>query len=1716
VTRPALLALALTVLAVAARAETTLKPTCERLLTARVVALDQSIYMNRLGTVLPIGMIFALERDVVPLDPARGLAPGNVQLRPDKRPRPLVLRMNEGDCLRIELRNLLRPERRPAAAPATRTASLHVMGLEPVTGMRDDGSFAGANPSGLVAPGESATYTLYAPHEGTYYLASAAGDVGGREAGNGGQTAAGLFGAVNVEPRGSVWYRSQVTREELGYATVGHTADGHPILDYGAVYPPGHRRSGAPVLRLLGPPAVPGGAGEIVGSDLTALVVGREGREAFREITVLYHEAFTVEQPFPEEYGNATLTATLNSGSDAFALNYGTDGLGNRILANRLGVGPAAGCAECKYEEFYLSSWPNGDPALLVDQPAGAPLPSGERRGKGAPRATRAFFPDDPANVYHSYIGDPVRFRVLHGSSRVHHMHHIHGHQWLHAPGSDRSTFQDTQAVGPGSAFTLDMSRSGRGGAFRQVGDALFHCHIYSHVTRGMWALWRNHDVFEVGTELDAAGRPRPGARALPDGEIAAGTPIPAVVPLPNLPMPPLPAPVRLVDGGRRVEVLGPGNPGFPFFVPGVAGHRAPPPPLDLRHDGGLPRSVIVNDGADIATGVDAHVDRLDFSKRLTRIHALELPQAGTAVERAAMAAHGERDHASFRPDGLPGTFVLNGLPPAPGAPWSDPCRPGAPLRRYQAAAVETDVVLDKKGWHFPQERLTLLWSDVLPTLKGERAPQPFAFRADSGDCIELEHTNLVPPVYELNDFLVRTPTDILGQHIHLVSYDLLASDGAANGWNYEDGALSPAEVRERIAAINADGGLVTTNAEGGQINLEGGQINAEGLVNPDGATRRTLAPTPHPFFGAGPAGAWLGAQINVQRWYADPVLDRAGDDRTLRAVFTHDHFSPSTHQHAGLYGALLVEPAGSRWRDPESGAALYTRADGGPTSWRADILTPAPEESFREFLLMYQSLQPAYLPGGGRPPDPARAVNPPGVDAATGRCEDGQPLPCAQMASKPGAGTWTVNYRHEPLPWRVEGSDPKTAAGDLAHAFRSLPRADPDLNRQPSIYPPLTGGVAGTDPFTPLLRAYQGDRVKIRTIFGAYTFMNMFQVPGLSWLAEPADPNSGYRATQPLGLAEAAELSFRLPPASTPADHPFADYLYLPSAYSPGIVQGLWGLLRSYDGRQGRQPDLLPLPGNEPQAGAPGPFPSCPPEAPVRRFAVTATSAAQALPGGRLVYNARPGPLGPLADPQALLLVRGEDLDAAGRLRPGVPVEPLVLRAAAGECVEVELTNALDPRLPVFSQPTEAGDLPSHPRLSTSPTVGLHPQLLAYDATRDQGLNMGQNPVATVPPGGRRTYRWYAGLLVSGGVGEGGAPRHVPAELGAVNLLPADPLRQHPHGLFGALVVEPPGASWREDAGSRAAALVTPASGAPFREMVLLLQEEVEVKAGERSLTGRVRAVNYRSEPTFQRTGRDPDTPKGDPWEEDLTCLRSDRQVGEDPETPVVSVAAGTPLRLRLLNPGSAANDPQVFALHGHTWQEQPYADGSRRLGDNPRAEWKASQPGLGAGSAFDALIPKAGGTFGIAGDYLYRALASDHYDFGLWGILRVGPAGGQDGSPAPDVVTLTAIEAQSPGELRVAGTVTPLPATGGYAREVQLFGGGREEGRCVGPLLGRAAVDPASGRFHFAGALNDLPEGLCAASAGGGAVSLGLAEVARCTSSASPTTVAPGSSRP
>jgi hypothetical protein len=342
-----------------------------------------------------------------------------------------------------------------------------------------------------------------------------------------------------------------------------------------------------------------------------------------------------------------------------------------------------------------------------------------------------------------------------------------------------------------------------------------------------MWALFRVHDVFEAGTELDLDGQPRLDARALPDGEITRGTPIPAVIPLPTRAMAPLPARVQLVNHGTQVQTLGNGNPGFPFFVPGIVGHRSPHPPMDfakdehgVAYDGGLPRHVIA--GGEVA--FEAHTS-YDFTKETRSLQALLIDEDGTPTEKAAMAAHATRVHPSFTPDGRPAEFLMNGQPAVSGAPFANPGvddqgKPVGTPRRYMGADIQVNAVFNKKGWHYPQQRILSLWNDVMPTLSGDRPPEPLFFRANSGDVVEYWQTNLVPSYYEMDDFQVRTPTDILGQHIHQIAlmrffgldphfYELhVGIDNADNG----HGALALQAVELYLDGIRASDGEQAMN----------------------------------------------------------------------------------------------------------------------------------------------------------------------------------------------------------------------------------------------------------------------------------------------------------------------------------------------------------------------------------------------------------------------------------------------------------------------------------------------------------------------------------------------------------------------------------------------------------------------------------------------------------------------------------------------------------------------------------------------------------------------------------------------------------------------------------------------------------------------------------------------------------------------------------------
>jgi hypothetical protein len=1632
--------------------------------------------------------------------------------------------------------------------PRTRAVGFHAEGMEMGTNISDDGSFNGANPTSLTYPianvslghKQTQVYTIIAAEEGAFMLYSTGADFDQNPAPRGGQLTSGLFGTLSVQPEMAEWYRSQVTEADLdkaikhweipndnpsvpntiilkSSASDPYSLDGaFPIINYNK-----KDKDSIPILKMY--TQTRPHFRTLVHTDLTAIITGPNAgrfpyaeddpaffnvpaspdrRQPYREFAIHYHEALYAVQAFPIFYKNIGLlptddvTGTLVAGDDSFAINYGTGGIGAEIFANRIKVGPMADCADCAYEEFFLSSWAVGDPATIVDIPANANVNTAgnlipdttlqnqfllltdptkaEAKLDETPvraKATKVLYPDDPSNVYHSYMNDHVKFRITHAGAGITHVHHQHAHQWLHSPNSDDGHYMDSQTINPGSSYTLEMVYNGSGNLNKTVGDQIFHCHFYPHFAAGMWSMWRVHDVLELGTELDGNNIPKSGARAYPDGEIDKGTAIPGLVPMPTIGMAPMPGKVH-IDEGQVVVDDDTKSPGYPFYIPGIAGSRPPHPPLDFATgtiynesgdstgvgplNGGLPRNVILK--ANVA--YENH-NQFDWTKIIDEIEIIELPEDGTIIEKLAMKEHATRTRPSLTPGGRQASFTLNGQPPVSGAPFANPAvdlygNPVGVKRTYKAAVIQLDVVLNKKGWHYPQQRMISLWGDVSANISGEKAPEPFFFRANTGEFVEFWHTNLVPQYYELDDYQVRTPTDVIGQHIHLVKFDVTSSDGAANGFNYEDGTLAPDLVTERIDAINNGGKF-------NKYNYTSGQPITTSYTNID---TTLTAYYPNPIWGPAPKGQnWRGAQTTIQRWYADPLLNNKGEDRTVRTVFTHDHFGPSTHQQIGLYAGLLVEPNKSKWLNPIKGdqygvanngvrrpvnvnGATKHVSDGGPTGWQANIITLNEEDSYREFMLEFQDNQQAYFadskdtldpyphyPGTTTKSftdsvtaytgwmDPTNAINAPGAP---------------QLISSGGKGTYSVNYRNEPIPLRVSnnGTQPTNLGGNLAYAFSSsLTRSDASFNTQPvggSLidtnttfkYPvqPIAAGMNPTDPYTPLFRAYENDKIQVRTLVGAHVTSHFFNIHGAKWFFEPSNKNSGYRSTQNMGLSEHFEMNFQLPTTdSTARDSSFTDYLYIPSADMNGLQAGLWGLMRGYDSEQS---NIQKLPNNDisdPESEKIGC--GCPAGATVQEYNVTAINIGQYNNPNGLIYNQRYNN----NDATAMVFVRNKDLNKF-KTQADWEVEPLVLRANAGSCVKVNLTNGLLAGFPVSSGTYAYGT--ESVTLNPSSNVGLHAELLSYDVGKSDGSNVGFNSTTQTPATGKTTtYEWYAGMWT-----EDNKP--VPVEFGSVVLTAPDPLEQYVAGLFGALIIEPEGATWKEDANSPSSANVYDANGnLLFREFVLQFQDNLTVQSvpqgnNPNQYATITNAINYKSEPLDSRFGDTTNTAIQFN-SVDVSAATSNTMTNNAyPETPHLVAQKGTPIRLRLLHAGGAGTG-EIFELHGHNWQEEPYTDDSKKIGNNEKSQWFGYRDQLGALNSFDLPISSAGGRNEIPGDYLYRSMSNTTFKAGVWGMFSV--------TNSNDLVYLTAAD-NANKLITISGGCTVDPVTGKLPTSITL----------------------------------------------------------------------------
>lgn len=481
-------------------------------------------------------------------------------------------------------------------------------------------------------------------------------------------------------------------------------------------------------------------------------------------------------------------------------------------------------------------------------------------------------------------------------------------------------------------------------------------------------------------------------------------------------------------------------------------------------------------------------------------------------------------------------------------------------------------------------------------------------------------------------------------------------------------------------------------------------------------------------------------------------------------------------------------------------------------------------------------------------------------------------------------------------------------------------------------------------DPATPIFETYPGDELMIRLIDGAHEEQHAFNIAGMSWKKELADLKSPLAASQTIGVSEAFNLNVT-------EKYGAGDYLY----YFGGIDDawlGLWGIIRVH--RRYRK-HLKPLCRGKDRIH---PLPPCPSkDAVIRRYEVAAIQK-------KLIYN-RYGD----HDPGGLVFVPLEDAEKvlSGKCAP----KPLILRANTGDWIEVTLHNAWDVNSPIpyFSYPR----VPLDKEYTPSMRVSLNPQFLQYDPVRDSGINVGYNEMEqTVGVGESKRYLW-----------------HADQEYGACIIQSFGDMRNHRyHGLFGAVIVEPPGAEWyrnftgKKDSFAEQAVITAPGEE-NFREFVLFIQNGIRLLDAEGNIiqtaaedngepvdaedTGE-KGYNYKSERFANRLARDPRT-----WK-----VFSSKVHG-DPATPVWKAYPGDRVVFRVMMPADKPRNTS-FAIHDHLWKEQR---------QDPFSRIVPLQGGISIGNRFDIELLDGAK---CPGDYLYRS-GSFAWDVesGMWGIFRV-----------------------------------------------------------------------------------------------------------------------------
>lgn len=502
-----------------------------------------------------------------------------------------------------------------------------------------------------------------------------------------------------------------------------------------------------------------------------------------------------------------------------------------------------------------------------------------------------------------------------------------------------------------------------------------------------------------------------------------------------------------------------------------------------------------------------------------------------------------------------------------------------------------------------------------------------------------------------------------------------------------------------------------------------------------------------------------------------------------------------------------------------------------------------------------------------------------------------------------------TINMRAEPL-------GPRRSSGDDYLAFSSVKHGDP---------------------VTPLPRAYVGDPFVIRMI-GVVQQTGSVRFPGNRFHLERYASDSAMIDAVPVGISE--RFDFILDGGAGGPLQRAGDYLYY-SGFGEHFDAGAWGILRVHDTLQ---PTLQPLPGRPLPSGGTG-FPTqtftgnaplrnnnpgnpCPPGAPVRRYNIAGIEA-------DIVFHEESENSGG----QVFVMANSANADEV--------TEPIALRVAEGECLEVGLVNNLD--------------------APSAPTIG---QLL-FDPQGSYGPPIGYNFDSTTPSGGARIYRYYA-------------DRQVGTTFG----MDYTDLRRGEDGAYFGVVVEPAGSSWTDPrtgqlATGPVADVVTPYGA--FREMVVLMQDQ-DPRIGQDDMPYPTDVSGF-SGWNFAAELFEPRLETAGPHQVYSSAVHGDPRV-------LLRAHIGDPVTFRVAQPWG--EQLHVFGIEGHQWPAQPHMDGCEHV----------TSAIVGPGSSVDAfLVDGAGSGIGATGDYLFYDQRAPFTEAGLWGLFRVLPSTDSSIPPLPNL---------------------------------------------------------------------------------------------------------------